>query len=715
VGYVCLRKSFVLALLKSTTPVVTLIGMITEVVERGASLEVSVGTRFAAGRSAIILLLLVIVLPALARAVTAQRVTLYPIPPAVRSTHYRVTVDGHSTPVVHAANQYYLLNFDTTGPVEVSVTADDPHFWDRGVEIEPMRLGIRPERHGATIRFHLSGPQKITISRPGGHFANDDMLFLFANPPETSGITASTPGVRYYGPGVYHESIDAHSGDTIYLAGGAVVFGSLNIWQVHDVHVLGRGMIVYDGPQTPLTDTGWMHKRNWHAIVMDNARNVEIDGITTVVRSRTWQVQMKDSRNIGFYNVKEIAGTPGDANGDGMDWLGGGSTTVRDGFIRAADDVYALQGNWNGYSDESMHTPGHDVTDITISDSVVSTSISNIIRVAWPEKIFNSAHFHMSNMDVVATGYGSCKVPFAFFELWADPDGKGTHSDYTFSNIRLENWYSLFQIRYPNPFVKGVRFSGVWAMNAPAMVPSALLGSVSDVTLDDVPQTQGQSVEVLQGAEAPRIEPEHSGFDYTAGALRPRQNIAFTASEPAAAGRRFDWLFGDGATAHGRMVHHVFRDTEGTLLDGSGRFRVLLHVSEPGGRQAWVSQPVVLANKTLPAMAAPAPAVNASLRKVDVEKDGGYTFWVLSRGRLTVSLDGLPSVQGPVTVPPACGVLGNAVQPVELSGVLRAGTHSLVIQGEGAATARIIWQGPGLPRQLLPDSTQATPQPSVHP
>jgi hypothetical protein len=34
---------------------------------------------------------------------------------------------------------------------------------------------------------------------------------------------------------------------------------------------------------------------------------------------------------------------------DGMDWLGGGDTTVANSFSRAADDDFALEGNWDGY------------------------------------------------------------------------------------------------------------------------------------------------------------------------------------------------------------------------------------------------------------------------------------------------------------------------------------------------------------------------------
>jgi len=62
-----------------------------------------------------------------------------------------------------------------------------------------------------------------------------------------------------------------------------------------------------------------MHKRNWHCIVMDQAHDISIEGITCVVRSRTWQIQMKDSRNITFDNIKVIGANAGNADADGMD------------------------------------------------------------------------------------------------------------------------------------------------------------------------------------------------------------------------------------------------------------------------------------------------------------------------------------------------------------------------------------------------------------
>jgi hypothetical protein len=37
-------------------------------------------------------------------------------------------------------------------------------------------------------------------------------------------------------------------------------------------------------------------------------------------------IQMKDSRDIRFDNVKVNGGSPGNANQDDMDWLGGGDS-----------------------------------------------------------------------------------------------------------------------------------------------------------------------------------------------------------------------------------------------------------------------------------------------------------------------------------------------------------------------------------------------------
>ncbi|MGH9563110.1 MAG: hypothetical protein ACRD3S_16780, partial [Terracidiphilus sp.] len=245
-----------------------------------------------------------------------------PVPPEMRSGFFAVTVNNQRIDVAHAASSYEYVSFDTTKPVEMTITAADPHFWDSGVDIEPWRLGLRaehPQGEPQTIRFRLPGPVKLSISRPGDFLNQARMLFVFAGTPTQPPPSGSN--VTIVPAGIHRESLNPKSGDTIYLTPGSYVFGGLNLWQVENVKVLGRGTIVYEGPQTLGDDQGWMQKPDWHCITAYEARTVEIDGLTCIVRARTWSIQMKDSTGFRYDDLRVMGGNPPNANQDGMDWL----------------------------------------------------------------------------------------------------------------------------------------------------------------------------------------------------------------------------------------------------------------------------------------------------------------------------------------------------------------------------------------------------------
>ena len=669
------------------------------------------------------------------------------VPAEIASGHFMVTIDGRATPVYHAAVNLYFLNFEAGKHRKISVTADTDDFWAKGVEVQPWRLGIRPRRQGRTITFELKGPAQISISRPGDYLGDAEMLYLFANPPEQHPPVAAEAGLRYFGPGVHRENIDAATGDAIYLAPGAVVFGSLNVWGVDRVKVFGRGVIVYDGPQNPADDDGWMHKRNWHCIVMDNAHDISIEGITCVVRSRTWQIQMKDSRRIVFDNIKVIGANTGNANADGMDWLGGGDTTVRNSFLRAADDVFALQTSWEGYGPVAFAVQGSQVTNILTENNVLSTSISNVVRAGWPEKNFEGGNFTMRHSDVLHMGLGGCGIPFALMELWADPNGRGQSSGFHFSDIRLDDWYSLVQLRQPTPGIHDVTFTDVGGLELPSRVPSVVSGHVEGVRFDNI-VTAGTLVSSdaalpLDRADnaAPAIFSETGPkvrIVWDDGLIRPGQKVRFHAVVDGLPPETYQyrWTFGDGARASGNRVSHKFPDSGGTLWDGSGRFRVLLHVSTPQDRHTWLAQPVVVSDGLLPAQSNGGGSDEVAFTYVELDgaglanstpqagvqhgftlpsgyrtqmyavslegtvqaaTDGTYTFAVFASDEAEITLDGKVAGASPKPFAQVCGLAGNATRAITVYAALAKGPHRLKVTEThrlGEDHFQVLWQGP---------------------
>ena len=249
----------------------------------------------------------------------APRVQPVPVPEELRSNAFTVTVNGQTVDVAHAAASYDFVSFDVTGSVNVSITAAEPGFWDHGVDVEPWRLGIRPVRQGQTISFRLAGPSKLSISRPADFLNHAKMLFLFAGTPPAPAPAPGDPALHYFQPGIYRQSLNPKSGETFYLAPGSYFYGALNLWKVQGVKILGRGTIVYEGTQDPNADEGWMQKPDWHCIVALEARDVQISGLTCVVRARTWSIQMKDTSGFTYDDLRVIGGNPGNANQDGMD------------------------------------------------------------------------------------------------------------------------------------------------------------------------------------------------------------------------------------------------------------------------------------------------------------------------------------------------------------------------------------------------------------
>ncbi|HEY2857979.1 MAG TPA: PKD domain-containing protein [Terracidiphilus sp.] len=704
--------------------------------------------------------MILLALPFVAYGASRPRVVAAAVPPDTKSNAFTITVNGAPVDVAHAAANYHYVSFDFTGgPVEIEITAAEPGFWDRGVDIEPWRLGFRPVREGQTIRFSLARPAKLSISRPRDFLNHATMLFLFAGTPPDPAPSPG-PNVKIYGPGVYHESITAESGQTIYLGPGSYFYGGINLWQVNHVKVLGRGTMIYDGPQDPTTDEGWMHKRDWHCVVADQAHNIEIDGLTCIVRSRTWSIQMKDTDHIVYDDLRVIGGNPGNANQDGMDWIGSSNGLVRNSFLRASDDDIALMGNWDGYTDADMVRPGNPVHDITIENSELSTSISNIVRAGWPKKIFNSWNFTLRNSDILHGGIGGCGQTFALIGFWGANGSRGDHNNYKFENLWFDNWYSLVQMEQEAPSLRSFTFRNIWALDQPPLVGSSLRGDITGTVFDNV--KYGQRV-AAANADVPLSTDNAQPVKYQANSgaeaeftvepplIAKGTKVTFTA-KPTPHGE-YTWMFGDGSRASGRVVHHTYADADGTDLDGhngAGRFRVMLRAVDSKKKEDWAAQGIVVVSHWLDAANPLGPTVaglafhifpgtwtelpklgdehavfegsasnlNANARGftryavawdgfIDIPADGGYTFHLLDRDGARVVIDGIEVAKTGPPFPQVCGSPGNAVRYDRGALGLRAGKHALHVEELHQASQgppRLLWEGPALPITDVPDA-----------
>lgn len=224
-----------------------------------------------------------------------------------------------------------FAHWGQSGPVTVEVTSQRPF---REVVIRPLSKGIRPKVQGRRIVFTMPGPGQVTVELDGRHHA----LHLFADPPEKDVPKPGAPGVRYFGPGVHRPGkIALKSGETLYIAGGAVVYTAVSAANATGVRILGRGII----------DTSeYERDRGGGCIRLTDCSDVRVEGV--ILRDPdVWCLSAFGCRDIDIANVKLIGLWR--YNADGIDLCNTQNAVVRDCFVRAFDDAIVLKGlRWEG-------------------------------------------------------------------------------------------------------------------------------------------------------------------------------------------------------------------------------------------------------------------------------------------------------------------------------------------------------------------------------
>ena len=225
----------------------------------------------------------------------------------------------------HNVENASMSYFDFSGEVEVSVTFN--HGTIQTGRIRPLSYGITPSIEGNTMTFKLDRPRNLSVEVNGDIFHN---LHLFANPiDENKPRKLKDKNLIYFGPGIHTfpgDTLNVPSGKTVYVAGGALVKGCIQVVNAQNVKILGRGIVIPE-------------RRAGLRIV--NSKNVLVEGVITT------QCPTGGSDSITIRNVKSISSY---GWGDGMNVFASNNVLFDGVFCRNSDDCTTVYGTRLGFT-----------------------------------------------------------------------------------------------------------------------------------------------------------------------------------------------------------------------------------------------------------------------------------------------------------------------------------------------------------------------------
>jgi hypothetical protein len=319
-----------------------------------------------------------------------------------------------------------FASWDMAGPVNVEVVSHRPI---KSVAIHPMARGIQAKVDGNRIAFRLTSPQQITVEVNGSHNA----LHIFANGLESAAPTAAVPGVRYFGPGVHRPGkIKVGSNETIYLAGGAVVYGAIEARDVSNIRILGRGIL----------DTSVFERHQAGGCIrLANCKNVTIDGV--ILRDpNAWCLSAFGCSHVSISNVKLIGLWR--YNADGIDICNSQDVAIRGCFVRSFDDSIVVKG---------LGKSNAPVRKILAEDCVVWNDWGKAFEIGAETAAPEMTDIVFRNCDIIRTTFAAMDIQHG---------DRAAIKDVLFENIRLEiddvNWACQLQKSRDDKFAVNTQF-----------------------------------------------------------------------------------------------------------------------------------------------------------------------------------------------------------------------------------------------------------------
>lgn len=311
-------------------------------------------------------------------AVSAGVVTAFPAAPGVRSGDYAVRVANRDIPVLAVPMPEERLAADLRQPYsfcifeadeEVDIEVSSTILPVAEAEILPQSRGavpverIRSGGSGGKLHFRARPPFKLVVEPT----RRDRALVLLGYVPEVDVPKKGDRGVVWFGPGRHRRDIiELHDNETLYLAGGSWVEGTLHA-EGTNITVCGRGIL--SG-----ASWGWQKgpKREEEKPINYSGRLATLSGHDLVVRDVTfhssmcWTLVLNAVTNAVVEGVNVLGGRV--INDDGIDVCRARNVVIRNSFVRCQDDCV---------------TPKWWCENLVCTNLILWTDVANIVRIGY--------------------------------------------------------------------------------------------------------------------------------------------------------------------------------------------------------------------------------------------------------------------------------------------------------------------------------------------
>ena len=289
-----------------------------------------------------------------------------------------------------------VLSLDMTEPVRIEIRWGSPVT---EAIVRPVSKGIPVKIDGDTVSFVIEKPGQYSAEVNGRH----QNLHIFANEPEQAVDPAAF--TYYFAPGVYEVGdLVLYSGESVYIAAGAVVHGGIQAYDAENIRICGRGILDY----SKMERSDPLRWEKDGLMIFARCRNVVLEGITLRDAS-WWTVTAFNCVGLLYRNVKAVGMWR--YNSDGFDFVNCQNVHVDGCFLRNYDDVIVFKGLRIKDPDGGRPPYEHmDLCNYLVENCVLWCDWGGALEIGAETVADRYTNMVYRNCDVLRSDHGALRI-----------------------------------------------------------------------------------------------------------------------------------------------------------------------------------------------------------------------------------------------------------------------------------------------------------------